>query len=297
MMAARRLIVNADDFALTEGVNLAVLDGHLHGIITSATLMANGRAFESAVEIARGADRLGVGVHLNLVEGDPVAGASAVPSLVTARGAMANPPGRLAVGLLRRRIRISDVERELRAQIEKVLDAGIRPTHLDGHKHAHLWPSVFGVVTRLAAEYRIPAIRCAVETGASWRTEPGSDRATRRALRRQYAAGRALGLFATAGRRRLAAAGLSSADRIVGITHTGYLSQQSLERLIGSLRAGTSELMCHPGYVDEALRAAPTRLIDSRRSELDALTSPETRARIEREAIELITYGDLQNAL
>src|SRR6185369_2225478 len=97
---------------------------------TSATIMANGRAFESAAEIARGAERLGVGIHLNLVEGAPVADAATVPSLVTAHGVMANPPGKLAAGLARRRIRISDVERELRAQIERVLAAGIRPTHL-----------------------------------------------------------------------------------------------------------------------------------------------------------------------
>ncbi len=162
----KQLIVNADDFGLTDGVNRAVIEGHRHGIITSATLMANGRAFESAVEMAATERQLGIGVHLNLVDGPCVAAPSLVPSLVDASGRFARSAASLAMAAVTTRIRIAEVETELRHQIERVLEAGVRVTHVDGHKHAHLAPRIFDVVVRVAADYGIRGIRCAVESGS-----------------------------------------------------------------------------------------------------------------------------------
>jgi predicted glycoside hydrolase/deacetylase ChbG (UPF0249 family) len=159
-MEMKRLIVNADDFGLTTQVNQAIIDGHFCGLITSTSLMANGEAFEPAVALSRQAPRLGVGVHLNLTEGKPVAPASSIPSLVNSQGCFARKPGRLWRAMILGRVCTVDIEKELRAQIEKVLAAGIVPTQLDSHKHVHALPVLGRMTTRLARQYGIPALVC-----------------------------------------------------------------------------------------------------------------------------------------
>src|SRR5215472_15331036 len=131
-MIMKRLIVNADDFGLSQGINDAIMLGHRQGIITSTTLMANGGAFAAAVEMARAASSLGVGVHLNLTEGTPVSDPSYIPSLVDAQGLFAHTAAQLGRRSLVGSLSLLEVERELRAQIEKVLAAGVAVTHLDG---------------------------------------------------------------------------------------------------------------------------------------------------------------------
>jgi hopanoid biosynthesis associated protein HpnK len=296
-MATRRLIVNADDFGLTDGVNRAIIDGHRCGIITSATLMVNGRAFESAVVMAAEVPRLGVGIHLNLIEGPPVAGPSAVSSLVDRRGLLANSASSLAARIATGRVRLAEVERELRAQIERALAAGVRITHLDGHKHAHLAPAVFDVVVGLAVEYGIRGVRCAVESRPDLAAALRANRTARLRLGRQHLAGRVLSALAAHNRRKLRKAGLRTPARILGITQTGFLCPELLERMLRSLDDAPSELMCHPGYVDDALLSERTRLTASRELELEALTAPETWAVLDREGIELITYADLAEAI
>src|SRR5262245_18293092 len=131
----KRLIVNADDFGLSEGINQDVMLGYHQGIITSATLMASGAGFAAAVEMARSASNLGVGVHLNLTEGEPVSAPSSIPGLVDARGLFAYTVEQLAWKALLGTLSLLEIERELRAQIEKILAAGVAVTHLDSHKH------------------------------------------------------------------------------------------------------------------------------------------------------------------
>src|SRR6185503_13650054 len=124
----RELIVNADDFGLTRRVTQGILDAHRDGIVTSTTLLANGGAFGDAVSMSRRAPQLGIGVHLNLSEGAPVSRPFNIPSLVDAQGTLHLTPGLLGAGILQHKVSLSDVERELHAQIEKVLRAGISPT-------------------------------------------------------------------------------------------------------------------------------------------------------------------------
>ena len=120
-----QLVVNADDFGLTQSVNAGIVEAHGHGILTSTTLLANGAAFDGAVEAARNARGLGVGVHLNLTEGRPVSNPRDVPSLVNAGGELYGGPGGVMRRLLVGQMRLEEVEREFAAQIEKVRRAGI----------------------------------------------------------------------------------------------------------------------------------------------------------------------------
>ena len=289
----KKLIVNADDFGLTEGVNRAILDGHNNGIITSTTLMANGMAFDSAVAACLAAPSLGVGVHLNLTQGRPVSPSSRVPSIVTSEGSFCASPGILVWQILTRRVRLADVETELRSQIDKVASAGIRITHLDSHKHIHVVPQLFNVVVKLAREYGIGCIRCPIEPAWSALGPLLSGPRGWMRMTRQYLLGRTLSTLATLQARKLAGAGLQRTERFYGLSQTGFLDAKLLGKLLRGLPRGTSELMCHPGYVDEALLGTRTRLRAQRVRELEALTSPDARALVTELGIELVSYDKL----
>lgn len=294
--AKKRLIVNADDFGLTEKVNQAIVEGHQRGIITSTSLLANGAAFESAVALARLAPGLGVGVHLNLTEGRPISDPASIPSLVNEHGHFSSGPVALSARIMVGRVRLEEVEKELRAQIEKVLAAGIAPTHLDGHKHFHVLPPVFRIIMQLASDYGIRGVRCAAEPSARLGPLLRRNRASSAEILKQYLAGRALRFVSSGLKEELERAELSCPEYFYGVTQTGFLDAQSLEEILHSLPWGTSELMCHPGYVDTDLMRTPTRLLAQREVELHALTQPAIKELIVRLGIELITYRNLAEA-
>jgi hopanoid biosynthesis associated protein HpnK len=291
----KRLIVNADDFGMTEGVNRAVLEAHERGIVTSTSLFANGSAFASAAEIARRTPALGVGVHLNLTEGRPVVNYSRIPSLVTSAGNLLPGPARLASRLLFGRATLAEVESEFRAQIEKVRAAGIAPTHLDGHQHVHMWPSVFALTARLAQGYGIRAVRCSRERRAPVRGLLHQKVPSGSRMLRQFGTAAALRLLAIGGRASLRRVGVAAADYFYGVSWTGWLDAAAVEAVLRDLPEGTSELMCHPGYADAELAIMATRLQAQRELELDALTRPGIRNLVRELGIELISYRQLRS--
>jgi predicted glycoside hydrolase/deacetylase ChbG (UPF0249 family) len=140
-----RLAVNADDFGFTRDVNEGIVEAHKHGILTSTTLMANGRAFADAVDLARANPTLDVGCHLTLIGGNALTG-----------GELPNSVWELLRALALGRIPVYE---EFAAQIRAIQAAGIQPTHLDTHKHTHLAPPVLGAMGRVAREFGIPWIR------------------------------------------------------------------------------------------------------------------------------------------
>lgn len=269
----RQLVVNADDFGFTPDVNRGILEAHRHGILTATTLMANGDAFEDAVRLAGEAPTLDIGCHLVLVGGRSLVAGSPYPPTVT----------KLLAALARREI---DPYRELQAQVRRIVEAGIHPTHLDTHKHTHLAPSVLDAVARLAREFGISWVRRPFDfpMGALGGV-PRLERLTSLAL----------GLARRRFRRVLSRAGCRTTDYFAGFQLTGRFHTGGLLKLLALLPKGSTELMCHPGYCTDALRHAPTRLKDSREEELRALTAPEVRAAVERHGIELVTYGGLRS--
>jgi len=271
----KNLIVNADDFGLTEGVNRAIIDGHRNGIVTSTTLMANGMAFEHAVAVGSAVPTLGVGVHLNLTQGRPICTASQTPSLVTSEGFFYPSPGILARRILARKVELLHIENELRCQIQKIVSAGVQITHLDGHKHVHLLPPIFEVVLKLAREFGILCVRCPIEPARSALGPLRSGRRGRLRMSKQYVLGRALSSLAGWQVEKIAEAGLHRPDHFYGLSQTGFLDRELLELMILDVPDGTSEIMCHPGYVDEALLRTRTRLRAQRETELQALTDPQ----------------------
>lgn len=252
---AARLIVNADDFGFTRDVNRGVIDAYERGILRSTTLMAGGDAFDDAVALAAGAPGLDVGVHLVVVGGRSVAEPGrALPATLSE-----------LVWRIARGWSVAAIEEEMAAQIEKIQAAGLAPSHLDVHKHAHLLPTVLEAVVRVAVRYRIGWIRKPFDIPLT--AAAGSAPATRRWLHRSF------GPLRAGFDRRIAARGLRAADHFAGFQITGLFREQELATLIRALPDGVTELMCHPGYCTDELRAARTRLKESRERELEALVS------------------------
>jgi chitin disaccharide deacetylase len=292
----KRLIVNADDFGLTAGVNRAIIEGHVQGIITSTSLLANGTAFDPAVAMASDHSKLGVGVHLNLTEGRPVSVPADVASLLNAHGLFVSGPVRQAKRVLIGRVNLREVERELRSQIEKVRAAGVQITHLDGHQHLHMLPPVLDLVIKLAREVAIGGVRCAAEHRVELLQLMDRDRSSSLAVLKQFLTGRALSMLSSSMKQKMRHAGLRFPDHFYGLTQTGFLDATAVMKILQHLRHGISELMCHPGYLDADLAGKPTRLLGQREGELRALTEPAVKRLITEQAIELIHYGTMSEA-
>ena len=289
----KRLIVNADDFGLAESVNDGIIAAHDFGILTSASLLANGSAFAHAIGSDLEFPGLSLGVHLNLSSGVPVAGAALVPSLVNERGEFHLHPIRLGIALVRRHVRLEHIRAELRAQVIKTFDAGVTPTHLDGHLHVHVLPQIAPLVIEIAREFCIRCVRCPaedLETSLPLLWQAGG--ATLAAGKRSAIAYGVTSL-ARRFREQLRAAGLVCPDAFCGLAHTGFLNTRTLSELLACIRPGVTELMCHPGYPSAELQSSGGDLTTARESEVLALTAPETKQRLESLGIRLINFRDV----
>ncbi len=287
----RNLIVNADDLGWTEGVNRGIAEAHRSGIVTSASLLANGAAFASGVELARATPALGVGVHLNLSDGRPVADRELVPSLVNERGELEARPESLLLRLARRSVPLEEVEREWDAQIRKIRDSGIQATHIDGHRHVQMLPGLFEIALRLAKKHAIPAIRIAHEESSLRSALTAGEKQKGAIVMKQGVQARGLKLLAPDAHEKAERAGIATADYFCGIAQTGELTREGILRLLEILPEGTTELMCHPGYADAELAKSATRLQRSREQELSILTDTEIRNLVASQGIRLIDYG------
>jgi chitin disaccharide deacetylase len=287
----RNLIVNADDLGWAEGVNRGVAETHQNGIVTSTSLLANGAAFESGVELARTMPALGVGVHLNLSDGKPVSPIEKVPSIVNEQGEFAGGPENFLLRIARRNLRLMEVESEWNSQIQKVADAGIQPTHLDGHKHVHMLPGLFEIVLRLAKRHGIGAVRVSHEASTLRVALSSGEKQNLPIVMKQGVQARVLKLLARDARRMAESAGIATTDYFCGIAQTGELTVEGMKCLLQSLPEGTTEMMCHPGFVDEELEKSATRLQDSRALEVEILTNRELRNLVASQGIRLIDYA------
>jgi hopanoid biosynthesis associated protein HpnK len=289
----RRLIVNADDFGYTAGVNRAILEAHTQGIVTSSTLMANGRAFAGATTLANTAPRLSVGCHVVLIDGEPVLASTQIPTLTASTG----DPSQFRDGLIGFAARAlagmidpEQIQAEATAQIRKLQSAGIVVSHFDTHKHTHIFPQVLKPLLRAASACGVMAVRNPFGPRRPLRSsellaEPG--------LWKRTAEVRILRSFAAKFRASLDRQGFSAPDGTLGIEVTGVLDERLFQAIAETIPEGTWEFVCHPGYNDADLQAAHTRLRESRELELKALTLPQARQLLAKKDIELISYRDL----
>jgi hopanoid biosynthesis associated protein HpnK len=289
----RRLIINADDFGLTDGINRGIVEAHTNGIVTSATLMANAGALDGAIRQASELPKLSVGCHVILVDGAPVLDASEIPTLMTSQ-----PNGNRfhenLSGFARRalmgRIDPVQIEAEAVAQIRKLQSKGITVSHLDSHKHTHMFPVVYRAFLRAAGACGIRGVRNPFSPRVSL-----SVRALRKHPRlwKRHLQVRGLRRLEAHFLRAVAEAGMITTDGCLGVVATGALDLSAFDWIVKSVPHGTWEFVCHPGYTDSDLDMVKTRLRESRVEELKVLTSREARDILERQNIELISYHEL----
>jgi len=304
-LCVRKLIINADDFGLTAGVNRGIVEAHNRGVVSSTTLMANGSAFEDAVTALASAPNLSVGCHVVLVDGKPVSQQDTVDTLRAIRSA---EPDRFYSSLsgFAARAMLGGFDRdqviaEVVAQIKKIQSRGIQVTHLDTHKHAHVFPEILVALLRAARICGVRAIRNPIVPVKAISANLFKDK---RELWKRYSQVRILHTFSRQFRQRTKRAGLLTPDGVVGVIETGTRetsegssngksSYSSLLRAtLASLPDGTWEFVCHPGYNDDDLRAAGTRLLDSREEERRLLTATDLRQFLEEQKIQVIGYRE-----
>lgn len=284
--------MNADDFGLTDGINRAVLDLHQLGALHSTTLMAAALHFSEAVEMSRLQNSLGVGCHIVLVDGTPVANPAAISTLLSSRrghggeARLRSTLGEFVRDLYLGRINRAHIEQEAIAQILRLRQAGVAVTHIDTHKHTHMFPVVLDGVIRAAKACDIQAIRNPFEPLWSVAATPNAG------LVRTWQV-RLLGNLHRHFLRLVRKREFATTDGCMGVTATGTLDVTTLHALLDRLPDGTWELVCHPAYMDAELLATRTRLQQSRQVELSALqTLPAILAGLDF-PIQQIHFGQL----
>ena len=289
----RQLIINADDLGLTNGVNRAIIETHTGGVVTSATLMANSTAFEDAIKLLRTVPTLSVGCHVVLVDGTPALSPDAVSTLLANRSGQPDKfHSRLSEVAARAVFGGFDPDElmnEIVAQVKKIQAAGVHVSHLDTHKHTHIFPAILKSLVKAARICGVQAIRNPFVPAKALQI-----RQFRRKPRlwKRFSQVRMLRTFAGKFRDRMRRSGLATPDGVVGVIETGAFDLPRLQESLRDLPEGTWELVCHPGYNDDDLRHQHTRLLESREQERRLLLSPELRQWLREQEIRLVSYGE-----
>lgn len=278
----RRLVVfNADDFGYTRGINEAVRLAHQNGLLKSASLMATGSAFDEAVGLAHALDGFETGIHLCATQTRSLLPARLLKDLVDENGWFRHSLASLGARLLFSDRLVDQVTREWRAQIEKILAAGLKPDHMNAHQHLHMHPRLFERVLALADEHGIPLIRLA---HTNYRLTSRLDR--RRLLQKSAKAAVFTALRWSCGRTRsIDRYSVCIADHTYGLLQVGRMDETYLLKLLPRLPAGFSEIYVHPGLRTEACSPHIPR-----QAELAALLSPRVLELVERESIIATTF-------
>jgi predicted glycoside hydrolase/deacetylase ChbG (UPF0249 family) len=271
----RILIINADDLGYTRGVNLAIGECAAKGMVRSASLMANGYAFDHAVEILRKHSSLDVGVHLVLTELPPASSPAKIGGLTDYRGLLPATPRELMTHLAGGRISKDSIRQELSTQIGKLVDHGLRPTHLDSHKHVHALPQVLETVIELAHKFSVPWIRAPFDGAGLFRLGHFLDRKGKTSLCTQVLKAKLIGSLRTGFYKRMRDSGLRTPDHFFGISCTGIWNAALMIHLFEDLQPGVTEWMVHPGNYDGDLERMSTRLLDQREKERDLLQNTD----------------------
>jgi len=280
----KRLIINADDFGLSESVNEAVQQAHTNGVLTSTTIMANMPDAGKAIRIAKRLPDLGVGVHLNLSKGKPLSQNGHLNCLLNGDGSFASSPTKLSLLSIGRHKFRNAIREELATQIQWVIDNGIKPTHLDSHKHIHCLPQIFPIVCEMARRFEIPAIRFVYEPKqiavTPWPLTSEVGRKTAKTIRTM------------AKINRIQNSAFLKTDALLGVAHIGRIDVNFFKAVALYSPVATAEIMTHPATEDDT-EYMKSSLLHNRRGEFQALSSERTRQYLKDAGIQLVHYGTL----
>jgi chitin disaccharide deacetylase len=276
----KQLIVAADDFGLTTSINEGITRARRDGIVTSINIIPTGEAFDDAVRLAHEMALKEIGAHLALTETAPVTHASGISTLIASGGAFRKGHTSFGVDYLLGRIDLDEIYVELRSQLDKVDATGFRITNLSSHEHIHMLPDILDIFVKLAREYDVPAIRYPHGEGAG--LPLGSGKAFKRLV---------LACFEKGMEKTMRGSGIARPDHFLGFLDSGNLGEEELVEMLGSLKDGTTELVCHPGFLGpEVLDRYPFH--KNCEAELSALTSPRVRKLLNDRSVRLVSYGE-----
>ena len=280
----KRLIVTADDFGLSSGVNRAVEQSWKNGLLTCASIMPGEGAFDEAVKIARRNPGLQIGLHLTLVRGRAVLPPAEIPELVDAQGNFSENPIRSGLRYFFDRGLYCQLKREIEAQIKKVLAAGLALTHIDGHLNIHLHPTIFRILAELMPRYGITTFRLAQER-LSHNLRFDRERKFGKRIENMI-----FSFLTDHARPELDRLGIRYASEVKGVLNSGRMTEEYILKIIDGLQEGLTEIYFHPGILpDTEIRR---RMPDYRhQEELAAITSPLVSRRLQELQIQLQNYS------
>lgn len=276
-MAAKYLIVNADDYGTDTDRNRGILEAAEHGIVTSTTVIANKLKLDDCFSQLKYVFAGRTGVHLNLTSGVPLGGKSLTLTDQSGRFFDKRTVWQKAFC---RAFDLAEIEREFTAQINHLLTLGIRPDHIDGNNHIHVFPGIAEVVARLARGFGIAWVRLPQEPFTGWRQYVQSG-----TFKKAF-----IGFLAQKAAPTFREHGLRFTDSFGGIQFPAVSSVESLKAFVANLCTGTTELMCHPGYAGDGSNPFSS---SAREAELKALTHPAVLEEIAQRGILLISYGEV----
>ena len=285
----KNLIINADDFGIHQYVNKAIIEGHNLGVITSTSIIAQGNAFDNAVFLAKFCPNLKIGIHLTLV-GEKLLEKSTKGSSLLSSNAnkLRNGHTEFIKDYLFGKIKLIDIKRELKAQVQKVLDSdiGSNITHFDSHQHLHVLPGIVDIIIDLALEFNIKKVRVPSESiffFGDYKANIG-----------RIVGRTGLSCLAMLARRKFKMAGISSPDNFFGMLAGGNLREELLSNIIDKLPNGVSEVMVHPGF-DDIILGKTFNWKYNWESEFQALKSRKIKEKIQNGRINLISFAELNN--
>ena len=281
----RRLIVNADDFGVSEEVNEAVVRAYNEGVLTSASLMVTGAAFEQAVTLAKENPGLAVGIHLVTVVGKSVLSPSEIPTLVDKEGNFSNNPTAAGLKYYFSMGARRDLRKELAAQFEKFHSTGLPLSHIDGHLHLHVHPVIFNAALELGAKYGAPRMRV-----------PDEERRLALQFDREHLLQKTVHALLFGGlagymKKKLKQRGFTFPERVYGNLQSGRMSERYFLYALDNLTAETNEVYFHPAvYSDDKLLDNDQRqcLI-----EFEALTSKRAEEKVRELGVKLTNYFEI----
>jgi len=290
MSKNKLVIIHADDFGRTAGINRAIAKGYSEGIITSTSILANTPNFEDAAKFAKIHPDLDIGIHLTIIGGRSISDPKKVKSLLNKDETFHNVWTQLLPALALGRVDPKELELEFEEQILRVKNYGLKPTHLDSHQHVHMYPLIMKVLVKLACKHKIPWIRLPQEGfNARLAMHSVSGKRVCESNAKRFLLAFLSGML----RKHIATSGVSYPDCFYGMMNSGNMTKEVFLRLIDFIEPGLTEIMCHPGYVCKDLLRDFPNTRDKWEEELSMLLDAEVREKLRSCKIELTNYRRL----
>lgn len=262
--AKKKLVINADDFGLAKGINNGIISAYKKGIVSSASIITAAKHADDAIKLAKENPGLEVGIHLVLVEEKPISPPESIPSLINDKGLFYSNYFEFGINYLMNKVKLSDIEKEFRAQIEKLRKSGIEVAHIDSHQYLHMFPPILKIVIRLAKENKIKFIRLPKANMPSFN------------LKELFLYFLSIGSI-----RYLKENNIKFSNRVEGIKTAGRLNRKKLEQILSNIKEGVTELICHPGFADEEYKSNYSHWRYNPESELESLCDPSLKNLLE----------------